>query len=154
MWEQDGTPALRRRPAAGRPPKLETTQAAEVRQALEQGAQAHGFEADLWTLERVGAVVERVSGRASKKGAVNKRAWIVFFDKSGVSLLPQVRRTYAPRGRTPTLRHRLYWNRASMAEHETDPAASEDAFACVDREAGPDGGGLPGAARRARAART
>ncbi len=46
---------------------------------------------------------------------MNKRAWIVFFDESGVSLLPQVRRTYAPRGRTPTLQHRLNWKRASMA---------------------------------------
>ncbi len=50
-----------------------------------------------------------------QKGAVKKRAWIVFFDESGVSLLPQIRRTYAPRGRTPTLRHRLNWKRASMA---------------------------------------
>ncbi|WP_393101825.1 hypothetical protein [Streptomyces sp. LN325] len=31
----------------------------QVRAALEQGAQTHGFEADLWTLERVGMVVER-----------------------------------------------------------------------------------------------
>ncbi|MFE2187031.1 transposase [Streptomyces sp. NPDC059455] len=46
---------------------------------------------------------------------MKKRAWIVFFDESGVSLLPRVRRTYAPRGRTPTLRHRLNWKRASMA---------------------------------------
>ncbi|MET9017801.1 transposase [Streptomyces olivaceoviridis] len=46
---------------------------------------------------------------------MNKRAWIVFLDESGVSLLPQVRRTYAPRGRTPLLRHRLHWKRASMA---------------------------------------
>ncbi|MGW7696391.1 IS630 family transposase [Streptomyces asiaticus] len=46
---------------------------------------------------------------------MKKRAWTVFFDESGVSLLPQVRRTYAPRGRTPTLRHRLNWKRASMA---------------------------------------
>ncbi|MCX5231372.1 transposase [Streptomyces sp. NBC_00233] len=29
--------------------------------------------------------------------------------------MPQVRRTYAPRGRTPLLRHRLNWKRASMA---------------------------------------
>ncbi|WP_073937885.1 hypothetical protein [Streptomyces sp. CB02400] len=35
--------------------------------------------------------------------------------RSGVSLLPQVRRTYAPRGRTPTLRHRLNWKRAGVA---------------------------------------
>ncbi|MFG2640135.1 transposase [Streptomyces sp. NPDC048370] len=48
----------------------------------------------------------------------------MFFDESGVSLLPQVRRTYAPRGRTPLLRHRLNWKRASMAAalgyHPTD----------------------------------
>ncbi|MFE9500848.1 transposase, partial [Streptomyces collinus] len=39
----------------------------------------------------------------------------MFLDESGVSLLPQVRRTYAPRGRTPLPRHRLNWKRASMA---------------------------------------
>ncbi|MFE9934395.1 winged helix-turn-helix domain-containing protein [Streptomyces sp. NPDC005533] len=33
-----------------------------MRNALERGAQAHGFEADLCTLERVGLVVERVTG--------------------------------------------------------------------------------------------
>ncbi|MFC7896776.1 transposase [Streptomyces sp. NPDC057381] len=42
-------------------------------------------------------------------------AWIVFLDESGISLLPQIRRTYSPRGRTPLLRHRLNWKRASMA---------------------------------------
>ncbi|MCP2340414.1 IS630 family transposase [Actinomadura rupiterrae] len=46
---------------------------------------------------------------------MKNRAWIVFFDESGVSLLPQVCRTWAPRGRTPILRHRLNWKRASMA---------------------------------------
>ncbi|WP_093877902.1 hypothetical protein [Streptomyces sp. TLI_105] len=46
---------------------------------------------------------------------MNTRAWIVFPGESGVSLLPQVRRTYAPRGRTPLLRHRLKRKRASMA---------------------------------------
>lgn len=55
---------------------------------------------------------------------MNTRAWIVFLDESGVSLLPQIRRTYAPRGRTPLLRHRLNWKRASMAGalgyHSTD----------------------------------
>ncbi|MGW7089051.1 helix-turn-helix domain-containing protein [Streptomyces sp. NPDC054871] len=51
LWEQGGAQALRRRPASGRPPKLDDTQVELVRAALEQGAQAHGFEADLWTLE-------------------------------------------------------------------------------------------------------
>jgi transposase len=39
----------------------------------------------------------------------------VFFDESGVSLLPNVRRTWAPRGRPPVLRHHFNWKRASMA---------------------------------------
>ncbi|WP_316782071.1 transposase [Streptomyces sasae] len=55
---------------------------------------------------------------------MNTCAWIVFLDESGVSLLPEIRRTYSPRGRTPLLRHRLNWKRASMAGalgyHSTD----------------------------------
>ncbi|AXE24692.1 hypothetical protein C0216_15600 [Streptomyces globosus] len=54
VWEEGGADALRRRPATGRPPKLDDVQVERVRTALEQGAQAHGFEADLGTLERVG----------------------------------------------------------------------------------------------------
>ncbi|WP_327488248.1 transposase [Streptomyces sp. SLBN-115] len=69
--------------------------------------------------------MDRARVAAHQKGAVNTRAWIVFLDESGVSLLPQIRRTYAPRGRTPLLRHRLNWKRASMAGalgyHSTDP---------------------------------
>ncbi|MFI1596100.1 helix-turn-helix domain-containing protein [Streptomyces venezuelae] len=47
MWEQGGAQALRRRPATGRPPKLDDAQVEAVRAALEQGAQSHGFEANL-----------------------------------------------------------------------------------------------------------
>ena len=52
---------------------------------------------------------------AHKKGARRRRAWIVFQDESGVSLLPPVRATWAPRGHTPVLRHRFGWKRLSMA---------------------------------------
>jgi transposase len=40
---------------------------------------------------------------------------IVFEDESGVSLLPSVRATWAPRGQTPVLRHRFVWKRLSIA---------------------------------------
>jgi DDE superfamily endonuclease len=39
----------------------------------------------------------------------------VFQDESGVSLLPPVRATWAPRGKTPVLRHRFNWKRLSIS---------------------------------------
>lgn len=39
----------------------------------------------------------------------------MFWDESGVSLLPVVRRTWAPRGITPVICHRFKWKRVSMA---------------------------------------
>ena len=39
----------------------------------------------------------------------------MFEDESGVSLLPSVRATWAPRGHTPVLRHPFNWKRLSLA---------------------------------------
>ncbi len=39
----------------------------------------------------------------------------MFWDESGVSLLPVTRRTWAPRGHTPVIRHRFKWKRVSLA---------------------------------------
>jgi hypothetical protein len=64
-----------------------------------------------------------------QKGAADKRAWLVFFDESGISLLPETRRTWSPRGRTPILRHRCNWKRASMA--------AALGYLASDRERGP-----------------
>jgi DDE superfamily endonuclease len=50
-----------------------------------------------------------------QKRAAAESAWIVFFDESGISLIPPVRRTWSQRGCTPILRHRMAWKRASMA---------------------------------------
>jgi DDE superfamily endonuclease len=52
---------------------------------------------------------------ADQKRARAESAWLVFFDESGISLIPPVRRTWSQRGRTPVLRHRVAWKRASMA---------------------------------------
>jgi hypothetical protein len=65
---------------------------------------------------------------ADQKGARAEPAWLVFFDESGISLIPPVRRTWSRRGRTPTLRHRVAWKRASMA-------------AALGYRLGPDGDG-------------
>ncbi len=51
----------------------------------------------------------------SEKSARRRGALIIFEDESGFSLLPAVRATWAPRGKTPVLRHRFSWKRLSMA---------------------------------------
>jgi len=50
LLAQGGVAALRRRRAAGRPPKLSDGQAEQVEQALRQGAKANGFATDLMLL--------------------------------------------------------------------------------------------------------
>jgi transposase len=40
---------------------------------------------------------------------------VVCWDESGASLLPETRRSWAPRGCTPVLHHHAKWKRASMA---------------------------------------
>jgi len=49
-----------------------------------------------------------------KKNSKKWRAWIVFLDESGISQKPPVRRTWAPRGRTPVLRHAFNWKKLSI----------------------------------------
>jgi DDE superfamily endonuclease len=39
----------------------------------------------------------------------------VFWDEGGASLVPVVRRSWAPRGHTPVIGHHFNWKRASMA---------------------------------------
>jgi len=51
-----------------------------------------------------------------KKNACRQRAWLIFEDESGISQHPVVRRTWAPRGKTPILTHTLNnWRRLSVA---------------------------------------
>jgi transposase len=59
--------------------------------------------------------VGRAALAAVEKRARRQHALIVFEDESGISLLPSVRATWAPRGHTPVLRHRFVWKRLSLA---------------------------------------
>jgi transposase len=61
-WRKGGASALRGAGRAGRKPKLDHRQLQQVERALRQGARAHGFSTDLWTLPRVAMVIERWTG--------------------------------------------------------------------------------------------
>ncbi len=51
----------------------------------------------------------------SKKNARRQKAWILFQDESGISERPPVRRTWAPRGKTPILIHAFNWKKMSIS---------------------------------------
>lgn len=53
--------AWKRRPL-GRPPKITPAHLKRLAAALKQGAQAHGFLNDLWTLPRIARVLEQECG--------------------------------------------------------------------------------------------
>ena len=62
LLDEGGIDALRAVPEPGRPAQLDAAQLASVRTAILQSATEHGFGTELWTLKRVGAVIERMHG--------------------------------------------------------------------------------------------
>jgi transposase len=69
-WREGGRRALRSAGRVGRPAKLSTAQLAKVEKALAKGAEANGYETDLWTLPRVAEMIERLTGVAYHPGYV------------------------------------------------------------------------------------
>lgn len=69
-FEQEGRDALREPGHAGRPARLTPEALRTVERALLEGPQAHGYATQLWTLPRMGAVIERVTGVTYHAGHV------------------------------------------------------------------------------------
>lgn len=51
---------------------------------------------------------------SDKKGAQKRSAKLAFLDESGFSQKPSVRRTWAPRGQTPTIKIHFNWKRLNV----------------------------------------
>src|SRR3712207_6140018 len=66
---------------------------------------------------RAGCVGTRTSGSGERteETTVRKGGTAPRSDSHGISLLPAVRATWAPRGQTPVLRHRFGWSRVSVS---------------------------------------
>ena len=62
LLDEGGIDALRAVPSRGRPAKLDASQLDGVRRAVLQSPTEHGFGTELWTLKRVGTVIEREYG--------------------------------------------------------------------------------------------
>ena len=61
-WKAGGREALASKGPAGRKPKLTGKQSQQVTDALLAGPAARGYKTDLWTLPRVAALIEELSG--------------------------------------------------------------------------------------------
>lgn len=59
-------------------------------------------------------MVEEGAVAGGKKNARRRRAWIFFQDESGVSQRPSIRRSWAPKGKTPVLIHAFNWSKLSI----------------------------------------
>lgn len=89
--------------------RLENTGRDELDRA-KAGAASQGAE------PRASRLLEDGALACGKKNAVCQRAWIFFQDETGFSQQPSVRRTWAPRGKTPILRSRgNHWTKTSVA---------------------------------------
>jgi transposase len=72
QWRQGGLAALRSAGPTGRTPRLSEEQLHHIDQALREGARAHGFDADHWTLARITFLIEQLTGVAYHPGHVWK----------------------------------------------------------------------------------
>ncbi len=61
-WQTQGRPGLKAAGRAGRKPRLDRAALSRVERALLQGAPAHGFATDLWTLPRIATLTKRLTG--------------------------------------------------------------------------------------------
>jgi transposase len=67
-WRQGGQDALRSAGPTGQAPRLSGQQLHRIDQALREGARAHGFDNDHWTLVRITRVIKQTTGVAYHPG--------------------------------------------------------------------------------------
>jgi transposase len=58
-YQRAGPDALRAKPHPGPEPKLTAPQRKRLARMLRQGARKHGYPTELWTLKRIGELIER-----------------------------------------------------------------------------------------------
>jgi transposase len=69
-WQAAGTTGLQSRGPTGRRPKVADDQLEGIEQALLEGALAHGFPTDVWTLDRIATVIQGLTGVALSNPSV------------------------------------------------------------------------------------
>ena len=81
-WQASGTTALQSRGPTGRRPKLPDSALAGIEQALLEGALAHGFTTEVWTLDRIAVLIQGLTGVQLS----NPSVWRLLHDRLGWSV--------------------------------------------------------------------
>jgi transposase len=81
-WQADGTTALRTRGPTGRRPKVADDQLQAIQQGLLEGALAHGFATNVWTLDRIAVLIQGLTGVALS----NPSVWRLLRERLGWSV--------------------------------------------------------------------
>jgi transposase len=87
-WRAGGLDALRSQGPTGPAPMVSDAQLAQVEHALLEGATANGFVGQLWTVDRIATVIERLTGVRHHPAHV----WALLRHRLGWSVQRPVRR--------------------------------------------------------------
>ena len=107
-WLRGGRAALKAKPASGRPPFLTQKQKKELAVLLLQGATAHGYGTELWTTQRIAALIERRFGVQYHRNHIGR-----LLHRLGWSHQKPERRTTERNGPAITQWKRTVWPTAS-----------------------------------------
>jgi transposase len=119
-WQAEGVDGLRSRGPTGPSPKLSDAQLARVEQALLEGATANGFVGELWTLDRIAIVIQRLTGVRHHPAWV----WALLRHRLGWSVQRPVRRA-AERDQAAIDRWvKNDWPRILQTPNDAEPAWS------------------------------
>jgi transposase len=119
-WRAAGTDALRSQGPTGPTPRLSDHQLRQVEQALVKGAGANGFAGELWTLDRIATVIERLTGVRHHPAWV----WALLRHRLGWSVQRPVRRA-AERDQDAIDRWvKVRWPRILQTPNDAEPAWS------------------------------
>jgi transposase len=119
-WQAAGADGLRSRGPTGPAPRLSDVQLRQVEQALLEGASANGFAGELWTLDRIATVIERLTGVRHHPAHV----WALLRHRLGWSVQRPVRRA-SERDQAAIDRWvKERWPRILQTPNDAEPASS------------------------------
>jgi transposase len=116
-WQAEGATALQSRGPTGRPPKIPDSALEGIEQALLQGASAHGFATDVWTLDRIAVLIQGLTGVQLS----NPSVWRLLRGRLGWSVQRQ-----AKEGDEDAIQHWVAheWSRIKKGPVRTRPGLS------------------------------